>query len=193
MKKTTVVISAALTAFILLILAGVGYSARQGRAAEAAGPQLALTQEAPTADFTEREAAYQELIRQANQRLTEAQAEIQNLKNQQGQSGQPAAVATPAGITIEQATWIAAGYLGQSEIYSAEGVAFDGIPAYRVTFSSGDVVIVSSTGEVISVQPAPSASFSASAHSDDDAREGDEHEEHEGDDDFESELFEHED
>ena len=54
-------------------------------------------------------------------------------------------------ISPEQATTIAVELLGDSNVYSVEVVDYEGIPAYLVTFSAGDLVYVSSTGEVLAV------------------------------------------
>lgn len=187
MKKTTIVISAALTAFTLLILSGVIYSVKHYRQAAAAEAQPVSTEAAPASPegFVEREAAYQELIQQANQRLEQAQAEIKRL--QTSNALEPAR----AGISLEAAAQVAANHLGQTEIYSAEDTTFAGQPAYRITFSSGNVVLVSTSGEVLAVQPAfQTPGFSSSTGNQQDLREG-EHEDGEHEE-REHEEFEHE-
>jgi hypothetical protein len=178
MKKTTMVISAALTTFALLILSGVAYSVKYIRPEAAAGAQAAPAEAAPAspAGFAEREAAYQDLIQQANQRLQQAQAEIDRLKSEQAQASASTA------ISIEAAAQVAASYLGQTEIYTAEGITIEGQPVYRITFSSGDVVLVSTNGEVLAVQSAsqmPGFSSGGQQGYEEDDHEGGEHEEHE--------------
>lgn len=186
MKKTTIVISAALTTFTLLILSGVAYSVKYFRPEAAAGAQAVSTEAVPNSsvEFAEREAAYQDLIQQANQRLEQAQMEIERLKSEKAQAPVPSA------ISLEAAAQVAANYLGQTEIYTAEGTSIDGQPVYRITFSSGDVVLVSTNGEVLAVQstsqmPGFSPSMGEQGYGDDDHEDG-EHEEHE------HEEFEHE-
>ena len=60
-------------------------------------------------------------------------------------------IAAPMVISPEQATAIAVELLGDSNVYSVEVVDYEGVAAYLVTFSAGDLVYVSSTGEVLAV------------------------------------------
>lgn len=53
-------------------------------------------------------------------------------------------------VSPEQATTIATEFLGNSEVYSVEVVNYEGAQAFLVTFSSGDLVYVSSDGKVLS-------------------------------------------
>lgn len=65
-------------------------------------------------------------------------------------------VAVPEVVTAEQATTAAINFLSDTNVYSVEVVDYQGAPAYLVTFSSGDLVYVSSTGIVIAntkIQP----------------------------------------
>ena len=75
MNKTAIVIATVLTTMILLSVAGIAYAAR------AAGG--AATDGAPASEsvlLSDREAAYQAQIEEANQRLQEAQATQQALE-----------------------------------------------------------------------------------------------------------------
>ena len=60
-------------------------------------------------------------------------------------------IVSPMVISPEQATTIAVELLGDSSVYSVEVVDYEGVAAYLVTFSAGDLVYVSSTGEVLAV------------------------------------------
>ena len=62
-------------------------------------------------------------------------------------------VSTPATfITPEQAAALAAQILGRTDLYSvASALMADGLSAYKVTFSSGDVVYVGLDGSILSV------------------------------------------
>jgi hypothetical protein len=163
MKKATVILSAALTAFMLLILSGVLYSLKNGiRAAEAApsidAATVVQTEGSPALDQTliKREVTYQDLIAQANTRLEQAQAEIERLQSQNAQ------------VTPEEAAQIAASFTGQAEVYSVESIEIGGAMFYQATLSSGDVVLVSMSGEVLAFQPAPQPqTFSTGFFSDD--------------------------
>jgi hypothetical protein len=150
MKKGKVILSAALTVFVVLILSGVLYSVKLGsRSAQAASVTGDALVVQPTnsqvidQELADREAAYQDLIREANARLEQAQAEIESLRSQSSQ------------VLPEEAAQIAASYIGQTAVYSVETIDNAGTPVYQVTFSSGDVVLISMSGAVLAVQPAP--------------------------------------
>jgi hypothetical protein len=96
------------------------------------------------------------------------------------------ATAAPQVVSAEVAAQIAAKMLNQTDVYSVETAALDGVDVYKVTLSSGDVVYVSPTGEVIQVVPAPSSVHrsapsggSSSQYESESHSEDDEHEEHE--------------
>ncbi len=63
--------------------------------------------------------------------------------------------AVPANVAAQDAASIAAKYLNRSDLYSVELADFQGAQAYKVTFSSGDVVMVSMQGQVLSATPPP--------------------------------------
>jgi len=54
-------------------------------------------------------------------------------------------------VTAEQAATIASLAIGRTDIYSAETTQFNGVTAYLITFSSGDLVYVSLDGKILSV------------------------------------------
>jgi uncharacterized membrane protein YgcG len=60
-----------------------------------------------------------------------------------------AVITTPLVVTAEEATTIAVDFLGDPNVFSVEVVDYQGAPTYLVTFSSGDLVYVSSTGMVV--------------------------------------------
>ncbi|MBN8580524.1 MAG: hypothetical protein J0L96_07620 [Anaerolineae bacterium] len=65
-------------------------------------------------------------------------------------------IVAPLVFTPEQATTVAVDFLGDSNVYSVEVVDYEGAATYLVTFSSGDLVYVSSTGMVVAntkIQP----------------------------------------
>jgi len=63
----------------------------------------------------------------------------------------PTLLAMPAVISPEQATTIAVDFVGDTDVYSVEVVEYEGKPAFLVTFSSGQLVYVSPTGEILSI------------------------------------------
>lgn len=108
-------------------------------------------------------------------------------------------IVVPLVFTPEQATTVAVDFLGDSNVYSVEVVDYEGVATYLVTFSSGDLVYVSSTGMVVAntkIQPVIVAASSGgngggqannnggSSGGDDNDDHDDDHDEHEdGDDD----------
>jgi len=69
----------------------------------------------------------------------------------------PVAQTTPVPLTPEQAAQVAAQYWGRSDLYSVESSVLKGVNAYKVTFSSGDVVYVSPDGQIVAAIAAPVA------------------------------------
>lgn len=69
----------------------------------------------------------------------------------------PAMDITPAPTTVtpEQAAQLAAQVLGRSDLLSAESSSINGVSAYKITFLSGDIVYVSTTGQILSIQMKP--------------------------------------
>ena len=63
----------------------------------------------------------------------------------------PTQSAMPAVVSPEQATTIAVDFMADTDVYSVEVVEYEGKPAFLVTFSSGQLVYVSSTGEILSI------------------------------------------
>ena len=193
-QKTLLVVSIVLTVFVLTILGGVvstvqgagkASTATNTQSADLASPDPATLDANIQQTIQAREAAYQDLISQANARLQQMQAEQEALQAQikalQSQSSDPT---SPAQVSPQQAAQIAAQYMGHSDLYSVETTSSNGATVYKVTFSSGNIVLVSLDGQIISVQSAPKASSSTQSRS---SSSGGEHEnndqEHEGHDD----------
>ncbi len=64
--------------------------------------------------------------------------------------------ATPSPIISPQdAAALAVKFLNQKDLYSVEIVMLNGVNTYKVTFSSGDVLYVSLSGQVLSLTKAP--------------------------------------
>lgn len=170
MRKSTLFISATLTVFLLATMFGVV-------------------------------SAYQQIVR--NNDMASAQQPSQKAISQPVSVvlAIPTAMeSTPLVVTAEEATTIAVNFLNDPNVYSVEVVDYQGAPTYLVTFSSGDLVYVSSDGVVVEntkLQPIVIAvsnnsnggggqannggggSSNSGEHEDD----GDDHEEHEDHDD----------
>jgi len=157
MNKSAVIFSAFLSTIVLTILAGVVYTVRGAEPVQtdqtlAVVPNVAndlsvANDPALEQELLAREAAYQELIAQANARLIEQQAVVT-------QVSAPAPVVILQ-ITAEEAAVFASRYLGKSQVYSVEAVDFIGEVVYKVAFSNGDVVYVSLYGDILGVEEAP--------------------------------------
>lgn len=65
------------------------------------------------------------------------------------------AIDTPAAITPTQAAQLAVQVIGHDNLLSAESSTFNGVNAYKITFTNNDVVYVGVDGQILSVQVAP--------------------------------------
>jgi uncharacterized membrane protein len=200
--KTLIWISLAMTIFVITAIAGVIFTVHNTTQADAAGlnnniptstipsDQVASTQEAQLVQvINQRDQTYVETISQANARLEQAQKEIQSLQEQlqalQANNNAAQVAAQPAApmISPQDAAQVAAGYLGRSDLYSVENTTVNGNQVYKVTFSSGDIVIVDTTGQIVAVQPAPSLSAVNNGGSSSSGGSRHEHDSNEGHDD----------
>ena len=199
--KTLIWISLALTVFIVTAIAGVIFTVHNTTQADAAGlntniptttvtaDQTASTQEAQLVQvMSQRDQTYQDTINQANTRLDQAQKEIQSLQDQlqalqANDTAQAAAQPAAPLITPQDAAQIAAGYMGHSDLYSVESATVNGNQVYKVTFSSGDIVMVDTSGQIVAVQPAPRLSAANNGGSSSSGGGRHEHESDEGHDD----------
>ncbi len=187
MNKTALYISIALSAFILVSVVGVGLAMKtqpQPDTTEVFGT-VPVSDPALPKEIQEREARYQELIDQANQRLDKLQKENQSLQEQLTTAGTPAQQPpTALEITPDQAVQVAANFLGDGRVYSIEGTLVRGVPLYKVTFSSGAVVYISMDGQVVGSQAPIMASNTLNRSSGNvSASNHEEHDEHESGDD----------
>ena len=60
-----------------------------------------------------------------------------------------------ATVTLEEAAAIASSVLGRTDLYASENSTLNGVDAYLVTFSSGDLVYVSLDGKILSISKLP--------------------------------------
>ena len=120
MRKSTLFISATLTAFTLAILVGTA-------------------------------SAYREIVNLKQPVVASAREEapVQEISNQE------AAPAPVASLTAEDAAAIAAKVIGRTDLYSVETTQLEGVDAFMVTFSSGDLVYIGMDGQVLLVSEIP--------------------------------------
>jgi hypothetical protein len=158
MNKTAFVLSVVLTTFVLMAFGGVVYALRAPEVATATeSVEEVVVEAAPTADpsleqtLLEREQIYQQRIAEANARLAQAQSQLAGQSSLVGQTANSQAALTS--ITPEQAAQIAADAFGQGVAW-VEIVTVKGEDLYLVTLTSGDLVYVSMTGQVVGSAPA---------------------------------------
>jgi hypothetical protein len=124
MKKNTLFLSAGITTFILVILAGLLLKVRPAGLAAPVAPVV------PTAVAT--------------------QAPTDTL--QPAPTVTTATVPTVAGvITPQEAVFIASNALGNTQVYSVDSETRYGLDVYKVTFSSGHIVYVSPSGVILAI------------------------------------------
>jgi hypothetical protein len=186
MNKTAFLISVALAAFVLVSVAGIAYAVRAADKPQEPTTTLPVPTSDPAIEqaFQEREAAYQDLIAQANARLEQAQKREIELQAQLA-AQQPGDQPGPdrSTLTPEEAVAVAVNFLGQTSVYTVETTTVRGENLYMVTFSSGDIVYVSMDGQVTGSVAAPveqvqvNRSVQQGGHGE--YEEHEEHEEHE--------------
>lgn len=141
-QKTMIAVAASISAFVLVMAGGV--FARVSGASAADDPVAALSPAARDL-WNRRETAYRALIDQANLRL-EAAGQAQTANGLQAAASQ----ALPAGISPSEAALLAlkaapgAGITRQPEL-----VLFQGITAYEVQTTLGQVYVDAATGQVL--------------------------------------------
>ena len=166
-QKTALILSAVLTAFLLVVGGGVIARVSQPEAASAAVPTAAPIAATPAADVTaqlqqlmqQREVQYRQLIDQANQRLADMNkqlAAVQVAQAAPARTSAPAASmpAQPAAPQITLSPDSARDIAVQAAnfatmIRAPELVRFEGKVAYEVGFTRGVVYVDANTGAVL--------------------------------------------
>jgi hypothetical protein len=128
MKRNTLFLSAAITTFILVILASLLMKIKSGgfvSPAAAAAP-TAISTQAPT-----------DTLQPTNTLQPTDTATVQ--------------LTADGFITPQEAVFIASNALGNTSVYSVETETRYGLDVYKVTFSSGHIVYVSPRGVILSI------------------------------------------
>jgi uncharacterized secreted protein with C-terminal beta-propeller domain len=94
--------------------------------------------------------AYQKIVKSAGPTGVVVQSQSTDVSAPVAANTMPAAT-----MTIEQAADLASNVIGRSDLYAAENTQLDGVDAYLVTFSSGDLVYVSLDGKIMSISKLP--------------------------------------
>lgn len=138
----TLLVSAFLTASILTVVGGIlSVTNNQKTALVNAATQASQAQ-------STRDAAYQNLLDQANQTINQANSEIASLQNQlQQQSATPTAIAYA--ILPDQAAAIASKVAGQVVQATPRLVNYNGTAAYEVVFKNGNVYVDANSGSIL--------------------------------------------
>ena len=149
-QRTAILIAFGLTAFLLVIGGAVVGQVVHPTPAQAAPQEVTSApveaQVSPDVQgWMEREAAYQELIRQANQKLEQAYAQ-----QAQSQASATAPAAAAYAISADQAAEIALqAVMGAKLLRPAELVDFQGVAAYEVALNWGMVYVDANTGKIL--------------------------------------------
>lgn len=101
-------------------------------------------------------------VASAYQKIVQIGAATQATQQQTQQQAQPANTMTSgtsstvdSAMTIEQAADLASNVIGRTDLYAAENSQLNGVDAYLVTFSSGDLVYVGLDGKILSISKLP--------------------------------------
>lgn len=161
-QRTMLIIAAALTAFVLVLVGGVAARLSQPADSQAATSAPAVPADAeitldPTAQalLAEREAAYQQALAEANRRIDQANAQLAQANAQLAQAPAVAAPASSAAapgyaIAAEQAQQIALGAApGAALRKPAELVLYQDRPAYEVALDRGLVYVDAQSGAIL--------------------------------------------
>ncbi len=139
-QKTGLIIAVILTAFVLVVGGAIIGRTTQPKKTPA---ETAIVQQQAVQQLMERESAYQDLARQANERLQKAYTKLQA-------QAQATATAPAMVLSAEQAANIVVQMApGAALLNVPELVNFQGVMAYRVTLNTGIVVIDANSGQVL--------------------------------------------
>ena len=127
MRKEITFITIALTAFVLVMTAGVVYAYKSLSAVQPPASQLAVNP--PSSQTSSQDAVSYPSV---------ASVPVQ-----------------AAFVSPQDASSVAAKFLNQTDLYSVEMADYNGAQAYKVTFSSGALVYVDMHGAVLASVPPP--------------------------------------
>lgn len=171
-QRTALLVATALTVFVMITMVGLAWQVFQKATVNTlalqesvpAQPTESVSAPQPVAAPTEqeqiaqREAAFQQLVQQANQRLEQAYKQQQDLTKELAIEKQNKVAKAPAAVsqqpkynvTAQQAASIAlAAEQGAVLVKPAELISFQGAIAYEVTLDRGLVYVDANTGKVI--------------------------------------------
>jgi hypothetical protein len=141
--KTTLLISIALTTFILVIIAGVVKSVS---ASNANTGSTSIDSAEVQQIIADREAAYNQVLDEANSRIAELQSQLDSQQTGQDNSATPVTTIRPDQAAVIANSVAASGstLLGTSEL-----VDFEGVTAFEVAYQQGNIYVDAGTGNVL--------------------------------------------
>ena len=168
-RRTALILSAGITGFLMMSMAGIvatttanaaDITANQAVVTEV--PAIAVSAVAEDETAAQREADYRELIDEANQRIQQANAQIEKLKIQLQQARSANAAQTDQNTQYKVSPDVAAQFVlsvasGASLQADPELVDLNGRVAYEVVLDVGTVYVDANTGRVLQVDPDPAA------------------------------------
>jgi hypothetical protein len=167
MNRKALTLSIGITAFVLITIGGVIAAYAQSRTAVTPEVRVEDVLNDPTvqAALREREAAYQQLIDEANQRLAEVSAPVEET------------IVNEYPVSVGLAVALGQGELGGGTLLrQPELVSFNGRAAYELIFDRGQVYVDATSGAILynsgSASLFANTSGSASRHEDDDEHGG---------------------
>jgi uncharacterized membrane protein YkoI len=130
-QRWVLILAAALTGFLLVGLGAFGGRVTAANASGAAAPTAELI-----SVMQQREAAYRQLIEQANARLQQGQGSVD-----------PSSAEHP--VTPDQALLIATSVAGGTQVRTPELVDVQGVVAYEVVLTTGTYYVDATTGNLL--------------------------------------------
>ena len=99
--------------------------------------------------------AYQNIVKSAQPLAAQAQPTAVEVVNAPVVSAAPIVPTQVTSITPDAAAKLASQVINRTDLFSAEIAQLNGVDAYLVTFSSGDLVYVSLNGQILSISKLP--------------------------------------
>lgn len=140
-NKGALIISAVVTAALITVGIGVIHNVN------ANNNQTVATATATTAQLSDREQAYQQLLADANAKISLANQQIEELVNQL--PTETSATVEPYLFSSQQAAALAANIAGVAPQALPELVNFNNTPAYEAVYANGKIYIDANTGRIL--------------------------------------------
>jgi hypothetical protein len=196
-QRHALIIAGALTAFVLVLVGAIANRVTQEAALDLPSPTVAVPSTAiPAAGpdpvvqamIDQRDAAYQQAIQEANDRLAQANDRLKQAYAAPPSPAQPAAPPQPTYLAADRAASLALLVApGASVTAAPDLVNFQGTAAYEVVTDRGTVFVDATSGQILyngaGVAAATGGGGGGGGEYDDDEHEDGEHEDDEHEDD----------